>query len=91
VIRIGKAGKLIIHDIEMSGWFLEGDGERLTGDINDFDTPACKILVAAALIHDAGYAGFALIKHVDDGTEMDAARQALQAIDAARAQQGGQP
>jgi len=81
VIRVTKVGRAHLTG-QVIGWHIEGDGEQMTGDFNDMNSQAGKVLLAAALIHSAGYAGFVLVENEE--AQLDAARATLVAIDVAR-------
>lgn len=72
-------------------WWIDGDGEVLFGDLNDPHTSAGKILIAAALIHMAGYAGFTLEECLPLPEHFGAIRETHQAIEKARVASAPRP
>ena len=68
MIRITQEGSLDIRGTILSGWRLKGDGEVFDGDFNDLTTQAGLIVLAAALIHIAGYQGFHLVSKASEAT-----------------------
>jgi hypothetical protein len=80
MIRVTRIGTCVVRSVELKGWRIEGDGESATGDFNDLETQAGKLIFAAALIHSAGYAGFTLHECPDDMPSAEAERQLASVI-----------
>lgn len=80
MIRIRRPGQLIIQDMVVRNWFLEGDDEILYGDLNDPTSHAGMILLAAIFVHMAGYAGLTLESKWPTGEDFESSRLALDVI-----------